>query len=273
MSCAGLISTASISCGANSLVAGPITASGDINAAGKTISAGTTGTLSTGYIFVKTQIAGGTSGLYCGTVSCDAITSTGTISCGTNGMTCGSLSCGPATCGALTSQTITATGYNVNCKNVFATGAIAVGGYGAASILECWSATPMKVGPSIFWSILSDSRIKEIQYNQKVPGLAEINKLNVRAFKYTPEYLKILPENTIDPCEVQIGLIAQEVEEVFPCCVAKNNTMGVKDLRSLNFGCIQYTLITAIQELTQRVKDLEAKLNMDGDTQEVKRSC
>ena len=59
-----------------------------------------------------------------------------------------------------------------------------------------------------------------------------------------------------------IGLIAQDVQEVIPSLVQYNETVGSDGgSLSLNYEAINIYLLKAVQELSDKVKSLEAKLN------------
>ena len=59
-----------------------------------------------------------------------------------------------------------------------------------------------------------------------------------------------------------IGLVAQEVERVFPAMVTKRagfiDDLPVDDLRSLNTDALIFALVNAVKQLAARVATLEA---------------
>ena len=91
------------------------------------------------------------------------------------------------------------------------------------------------------WNNASDERLKEnitdISY-----GLAEVKKLKPKKY------------NMIAGGELQVGLIAQEVETIIPEVVT---TSGEANMKSLSYGNLNAVLIKAIQELEARITILE----------------
>ena len=115
------------------------------------------------------------------------------------------------------------------------------------------------------WSTTSDRRIKKNIVDNTV-GLDKINQLRVRNFEYRTEdeidytefddgvNRKSIP---IDKKGVQLGVIAQEIEEVLPDTVETMST-GVKIVNPDN---LTWHLVNAIKELSAKVEELESKLN------------
>ena len=107
------------------------------------------------------------------------------------------------------------------------------------------------------WETTSDRRIKRnIEDNHQ--GLAVIERIRVRNFEYRlpDEIDSELPRSAaIDKPGVQIGVIAQEMQEVLPECVTANST-GVL---SVNTDPLVWHLINAVKQLSARVAELEAK--------------
>lgn len=99
------------------------------------------------------------------------------------------------------------------------------------------------------WTVVSDERIKEnikdIEY-----GLPAIEQLRAVEFNYIAD----------DSKHKQIGFIAQEVETIIPEAVDKRNIEGLEDFRLLDKNVIFTALVKAVQELSNKVKDLESKL-------------
>jgi len=81
--------------------------------------------------------------------------------------------------------------------------------------------------------------VKEIEY-----GLNEVLKLKPKSYKM------------IDNDLAQIGFIAQEVEEILPELVDESK----KGMKGLSYGQMTAVLVKAIQELTQKVNELESKI-------------
>lgn len=113
-------------------------------------------------------------------------------------------------------------------------------------------------GSSYTWGVSSDRRLKEDIFPLE-SILQKILQLNVSRYKY------------ITASEPTIGLIAQEVQEVFPELVDMQSTKNERgdkvDMLTLNYSPLIYMSIKAIQEQqaiidsqAQKISDLEAKI-------------
>jgi len=111
------------------------------------------------------------------------------------------------------------------------------------------------------WETTSDRRIKKDIVDNNV-GLSVIEQLQVRNFEYktedeiktdNPELTDVVASAVIDVEGVQIGLIAQELEEVCPGCVSTNST-GIK---SVSTDELFWHMLNAIKELSAQVKELQ----------------
>tara|TARA_Y100001938_G_scaffold134070_1_gene194137 strand:- start:1508 stop:3373 length:1866 start_codon:yes stop_codon:yes gene_type:complete len=93
----------------------------------------------------------------------------------------------------------------------------------------------------------SDERLKENIKDSSVDGLKIINGLRMREFNWKKRYNK-----SVEKC----GLIAQEVQKVFPSAVTEmgdaDKTLGLAKTSFI------YTLIKAVQELSAKVTALES---------------
>ena len=109
---------------------------------------------------------------------------------------------------------------------------------------------------STVWSITSDQRLKKNIVDNTV-GLDAINQIKVRNFEYrTADEITDLPkENAVNISGVQLGAIAQELQEVLPDCV-KTEATGVMSVDASN---ITWHLINAVKELSAKVTALENK--------------
>ena len=108
------------------------------------------------------------------------------------------------------------------------------------------------------WSTTSDQRLKKnIADNNE--GLGKINSIRVRNFEYRlPEEITDVPQNqAIQKTGVQLGVIAQELQQVLPECV-KTESTGVMSVDTDNL--IWYA-INAIKELKAEVDSLKSQLN------------
>jgi Chaperone of endosialidase len=139
------------------------------------------------------------------------------------------------------------------------------------------------------WIATSDIRIKTVQ-GEYTQGLAEVVKLRPVTYTYkgndtpeppawpevsmeseTPKAPKIPPtvpypnsphQKAAEAGRVFRGLVAQEVETVFPEMVTKRegyiDGQPVTDLRDLDTGPLIFALVNAVKELKARVEALEA---------------
>lgn len=108
------------------------------------------------------------------------------------------------------------------------------------------------------WETVSDQRIKK-NISYKLDGLYIIEQIQVRNFEYRkPEEIVDLSQSSAVKKEgVQIGVIAQELQQVLPECVFENST-GVL---SVNTDSLIWYLVNAVKELSEKVDTLEAKLS------------
>ena len=111
---------------------------------------------------------------------------------------------------------------------------------------------------STLWSVTSDRRLKKniIDNNS---GLEKLTQIQVRNFEYRlPEEITEIPQNqAIEKSGVQLGVIAQELQQVLPECV-KTESTGVM---TVDANHLTWYLINAVKELSARVKQLEENLN------------
>jgi len=112
---------------------------------------------------------------------------------------------------------------------------------------------------TLAWATTSDERVKKnIKDYEK--GLDEINKLKIKTFNYRrcdemPLGKNDKPLETTEMSEdPQVGLIAQEVRNIFPNTVKENPRTGILSLQNDEFT---WALIKAVQELSAKVKALE----------------
>lgn len=108
------------------------------------------------------------------------------------------------------------------------------------------------------WETTSDERIKKniADFND---GLAVIEALRVRTFEYrAPEEITELPQSAaIDRPGVQLGVIAQEIQQVLPACVTTNST-GVL---SVSTDPLVWYLVNAVKKLSAEIKALKEQHN------------
>lgn len=115
-------------------------------------------------------------------------------------------------------------------------------------------------GNTTAWQTTSDQRIKR-DIADAQGGLAIIDALRVRNFRYKTAEEMPLDDNGrpmttgLDPDPLRIGFIAQELEQVLPAAV----TMQSNGVRSVSLDPLHYHLIMAVQQLSRRVAELEAR--------------
>ena len=109
----------------------------------------------------------------------------------------------------------------------------------------------------------SDERLKDLK--GAIPNaLEKVNKLT--GYYYTPNDLA--HSLGVDNTGIEVGVSAQEVESVLPEVVT-DSAVGMSEFRE-NYKTVQYDrltplLIESIKELTQKVAELEAKLEERGE--------
>jgi len=114
------------------------------------------------------------------------------------------------------------------------------------------------------WTTTSDERIKK-NIVDNVTGLDKIEKIKVKNFEYrTRDELTDFPENMKDSVVVnkegtQLGVIAQEINEILPEVVSKNEDGN--GAWSVNSDNITWYLVNAVKELSAEVKALKAQIN------------
>jgi hypothetical protein len=112
---------------------------------------------------------------------------------------------------------------------------------------------------SAAWSVTSDQRLKKNIVDNNV-GLEKIAQIQVRNFEYrTEDEITDLPKHSaITKQGVQLGVIAQELQQILPDCVKEEST-GVLALETDN---IMWHLINAIKELNAEIQTLKAKVGV-----------
>ena len=110
---------------------------------------------------------------------------------------------------------------------------------------------------SATWSITSDQRLKK-NIVDNTEGLSIISQIRVRNFEYrTAEEVTELPAHSvIDKQGVQLGVIAQELQEVCGDCV-KTESTGVM---SVNQDNITWHMVNAIKDLKAELDTVKAEL-------------
>ena len=111
------------------------------------------------------------------------------------------------------------------------------------------------------WSTTSDIRIKK-KIVENATGLDAIEKIQVRNFEYktqdeiitdNPELEEVIDSIGQKPTGQQLGVIAQEIEEILPD-VVETQTTGIKTVNPDN---LTWYLVNAVKELSAEVKKLK----------------
>jgi hypothetical protein len=108
------------------------------------------------------------------------------------------------------------------------------------------------------WSTTSDRRLKKNIVDNN-SGLEKIAAIQVRNFEYRlPEEVdaELKPTDAVKKEGVQLGAIAQELQQVLPDCV-KTESTGVM---SVNTDNLTWYLINAVKELKAEVDSLKSQL-------------
>ena len=145
-----------------------------------------------------------------------------------------------------------ASGNNVSYENVLGSGQT---GYGSNTTVLRGN-TYNSSNNSTF-STTSDIRIKKNIVDNNT-GLDKINQIQVKNFEYRkPEEVDstLSPDSAIDKEGIQLGVIAQEIEQILPDLV-KTETTGCK---SVNTDNLTWYLVNAVKELSARVQELESR--------------
>ena len=102
------------------------------------------------------------------------------------------------------------------------------------------------------WAVFSDERIKTVTGNF-TDGLNVIKRINPVMYAYTDK----APYRTD---EVQIGILAQDLEKVAPYMVSKRSYKEFSDLREVNNQAYVFLLINAVKEQQNKIEELERSL-------------
>ena len=111
---------------------------------------------------------------------------------------------------------------------------------------------------SASWSTTSDRRLKKNIVDNTV-GLDAITSIRVRNFEYRlPEEVdaELKPADAVDKSGIQLGVIAQELNEVLPDCV-KTESTGVMSVDPDN---LTWYMVNAIKELKAELDTAKAQI-------------
>ena len=99
------------------------------------------------------------------------------------------------------------------------------------------------------WSTFSDARIKTVT-GEFTDGLNVINQIHPIKFKYNQD----APFQSDD---MQIGVVAQELEKVAPYMVTQKEFKNIKDLREVNNQAYVFLLINGMQQQQKMIEELK----------------
>ena len=104
------------------------------------------------------------------------------------------------------------------------------------------------------WSVTSDQRLKKNIVDNNT-GLEKLTQIQVRNFEYRlPEEITEVPQHqAIEKTGVQLGVIAQELQQILPECV-KTESTGVMTVDQDN---LTWYLINAVKQLKAEIDQLK----------------
>jgi hypothetical protein len=140
-------------------------------------------------------------------------------------------------------------------------GGVRVNGLGTTGYGLTVNGNAAKSSGGTAWATFSDLNLKK-DITEYEKGLNEILQLRPVYFKYNGKAGTILNEDNV-------GLIAQEVQAIFPktveefeyCPDTKPNQDSITEkYLSFSFNEVQYALINAIKQLSAKIDELESRL-------------
>jgi hypothetical protein len=121
------------------------------------------------------------------------------------------------------------------------------------------SANAFKAGGGA-WTAISDARVKTVEAEYQV-GLEAVRQLRPVVYAYKGNDGELHAEAARSG-EQFVGLIAQEVEAIFPGMVSRKDGVidgrPVSDLRTLDTSELIFALINAVKELKAEIEELKA---------------
>ena len=107
------------------------------------------------------------------------------------------------------------------------------------------------------WSTTSDRRLKK-NIVDNTTGLDAITQIQVRNFEYRTEdeITELDPQNVIEKQGTQLGVIAQEIQEILPDMV-KEETTGVLSVDPDN---MTWYLVNAVKELKEQLDSANERI-------------
>jgi hypothetical protein len=102
------------------------------------------------------------------------------------------------------------------------------------------------------WEVFSDERLKQnvARYDE---GLDTVMQLDPVTFNYNGA-------EGLSSEDIQVGLIAQAVEQVAPHMISTTDGKDLEDVRVMSTQALPYMLINAVQELQARIVELEKRI-------------
>jgi hypothetical protein len=133
----------------------------------------------------------------------------------------------------------------------------ATGKGGSTALIDASGGAVYAGNNSADFATTSDRRIKKNIVDNNI-GLEKINQIQVRNFEYrTPDEIDELPKDAaIDNEGVQLGVIAQEVQEFLPQIVNEETTGCL----SVDGSDIKWILVNAVKELSAQVNELKDEI-------------
>jgi len=110
---------------------------------------------------------------------------------------------------------------------------------------------------SATWSITSDARLKK-NIVDNTTGLSAITQIQVRNFEYRlpEEITELQPSDAIIKEGIQLGVIAQELQQTLPDCIKEEST-GVLSVQTDN---LTWYLVNAVKEQQALITSLTARI-------------
>lgn len=103
------------------------------------------------------------------------------------------------------------------------------------------------------WAAISDRSTKQ-DIAPYTLGLDAIKQLQPITYKYTKE-------SNIDPAQdTHVGLIAQDVEPVFPRTIKKSKLQDKKEVLALDSSEITFALVNCVKELLLQVNEMRLRI-------------
>lgn len=154
------------------------------------------------------------------------------------------------------------TKYTAYFQATAGTSGVCIGGLSTTYQLYVATDSAGKPGVGGLWTVVSDERVKKNIVDCD-DALAKLSQLRVREFEYDDAVC-----DHINVCKgsKHYGFLAHEYEEVFPedvkCGNEKFGELEIEDCKAINTGQTSALVIRAIQQLSDKVNLLEAKLGL-----------